>query len=223
MTDIPTLVSFDLCPYVQRAAITLLEKGVPFNRVTIDLANKPDWFKAISPLGKVPLLRVGDTVLFESSPIVEYLDEVHVPRLHPADPLVRARHRAMVEMASSMLADVWVIETTADTKAFDDRVAQLRQKAGRIEAMLSDGPYFAGAAFSIVDAVFAPLFRYFDTFDRFMDAPVFRDLPRLSAWRSALAKRPSVRDAVVADYGERLEAFVRRHNRVLAAAMTATA
>lgn len=223
MTDIPTLVSFDLCPYVQRAAITLLEKGVPFNRVTIDLANKPDWFKSISPLGKVPLLRVGDTVLFESSPIVEYLDEVHAPRLHPADPLVRARHRAMVEMASSMLADVWVIETTADTKAFDDRVAQLRQKAGRIEAMLSDGPYFAGAAFSIVDAVFAPLFRCFDTFDRFMDDPVFRDLPRLSAWRSALAKRPSVRDAVVADYGERLEAFVRRHNGVLAAAMTATA
>ncbi|MFN8993516.1 MAG: glutathione S-transferase family protein, partial [Pseudomonadota bacterium] len=183
MTDIPTLVSFDLCPYVQRAAITLLEKGVPFNRVTIDLANKPDWFKAISPLGKVPLLQVGDTVLFESSPIVEYLDEVHAPRLHPADPLVRARHRAMVEMASSMLADVWVIETTADTKAFDDRVAQLRQKAGRIEALLSDGPYFAGAAFSIVDAVFAPLFRYFDTFDRFMDDPVFPDLPRLSAWR----------------------------------------
>ena len=53
-----TLVSHLLCPYVQRAAIALAEKNVPFERVVIDLANKPDWFIAISPLGKVPLLRL---------------------------------------------------------------------------------------------------------------------------------------------------------------------
>jgi glutathione S-transferase len=50
------LVSHHLCPYVQRAAIVLTEKGVSFKRTLIDLDNKPDWFKAISPLGKVPLL-----------------------------------------------------------------------------------------------------------------------------------------------------------------------
>src|SRR5688500_11991503 len=70
-----TLVSFDLCPYVQRAAIALSEKGVPFARREVDLTNKPDWFKAISPLGKVPLLQVGDEVLFESAVIVEYLED----------------------------------------------------------------------------------------------------------------------------------------------------
>lgn len=91
------LVSFDLCPYVQRAAIVLAEKGVPFERITIDLADKPNWFIALSPLGKVPLLQVGDTVLFESAPIVEYLDEVYSPRLHPAAALDRARHRAWIE------------------------------------------------------------------------------------------------------------------------------
>lgn len=223
MSEPLTLVSFDLCPYVQRAAIALAEKGVPFRRVTVDLSNKPAWFTAISPLGKVPLLQVGETVLFESGPIVEYLDEVYGPRLHPTDPLTRARHRAMVEMASSMLGDVWVLETTADRQAFADRAAVLRQKAERIEAMLDAGPYFSGATFRVVDAVFAPLFRYFDTFDRFMDVPVFRNLPKLEAWRAALASRPSVRDAVVADYGERLEAFVRKYNGVMAAAMTATA
>ncbi|MGD9883263.1 MAG: glutathione S-transferase family protein, partial [Reyranella sp.] len=58
-----TLVSFDLCPYVQRAAIALAEKGVPFERRTVDLADKPDWFKAMSPLGKVPLLQVDGEVL----------------------------------------------------------------------------------------------------------------------------------------------------------------
>ena len=53
MADKLILVSHHLCPYVQRAAISLAEKGVPFERVDIDLANKPGWFKAISPLGKV--------------------------------------------------------------------------------------------------------------------------------------------------------------------------
>ena len=83
MTAPLTLVSFELCPYVQRAAIVLAEKDVPFERINVDLANKPDWFKAISPTGKVPLLKVGDEVLFESSAIVEYLEETHPKPLHP--------------------------------------------------------------------------------------------------------------------------------------------
>src|SRR6185295_20138660 len=85
MTDTTqlTLVSHRLCPYVQRAAIALAEKGVPFTRRDVDLANKPDWFKAISPLGKVPLLQVDNEVLFESAVIVEYLEETQAPALHP--------------------------------------------------------------------------------------------------------------------------------------------
>jgi glutathione S-transferase len=59
------LISHDLCPYVQRAVITLCEKGVSFERTYVDLANKPDWFLAISPLGKTPVLKIGDEVLFE--------------------------------------------------------------------------------------------------------------------------------------------------------------
>src|ERR1700687_19143 len=70
-----TLISHDLCPYVQRAVIALTEKAVPFDRVTIDLASRPDWFLAISPLGNVPLLKVDDAVIFESAVILEYLEE----------------------------------------------------------------------------------------------------------------------------------------------------
>ena len=93
-----TLISHHLCPYVQRAAIALGEKGVPFERVVIDLDNKPEWFLEISPLGKVPLLLIEDdgeqTALFESAAICEYLDETQPgPRLHPGDALLRARHR----------------------------------------------------------------------------------------------------------------------------------
>src|SRR5580693_9550560 len=78
-----TLVSHPLCPYVQRAAIALLEKQVGHERIAVDLAAKPDWFRRISPLGKVPLLMVGDRVLFESAAICDYLDETLPPRLHP--------------------------------------------------------------------------------------------------------------------------------------------
>ena len=100
MTEALTLVSHHLCPYVQRAAIALAEKNVPHTRVPVDLAHKPDWFKAISPLGKVPLLRVAtgheteEVILFESAPILEYLEETQPDPLHPGDPLDRARHRA---------------------------------------------------------------------------------------------------------------------------------
>ena len=65
------LISHDLCPYVQRAVITLAEKRVPFERTYVDLANKPEWFRQISPLGKTPVLKVDDQVLFESAVICD--------------------------------------------------------------------------------------------------------------------------------------------------------
>jgi glutathione S-transferase len=211
-----TLVSFDLCPYVQRAAIVLAEKNVPFERVDIDLENKPDWFLKISPRGKVPLLKVGEEVLFESAAIVEYLDETEEPRLHPGNPVAKARHRAWMEFGSAVLADIWTLETTADRVAFDNAVAGLKDKFARIEAELGDGRYFAGDVFSIVDAVFAPAFRYFDVFDEIADLGVFDGLPKVRTWRAELARRASVRNAVVADYNDRLRAFLRRKDGLLA-------
>jgi glutathione S-transferase len=218
MTAAPlTLVSFDLCPYVQRAAIVLAEKRVAFVRRDIDLADKPDWFMKLSPLGKVPLLLVGEDVLFESGPIVEYLDETRDPALHSPEPLTRARHRAWMEVGSAALSDLWAIETTPDQAAFDRAIAGLRVKLARVEAELADGPFFGGRDFAVVDAVWAPVFRYFDAFDTFVDLGVFEGLPKVMSWRRALAARPSVVNAVVPDHPARLIAFVTRQNGVLAA------
>src|SRR3569623_178071 len=102
-----TLVSHHLCPYVQRAAIALAEKGVAYERVYVDLADKPDWFKALSPLGKTPVLKVGATAIFESAVILEYLEETQPHPLHPKDALRRAEHRSMIEFGSAILNEIW--------------------------------------------------------------------------------------------------------------------
>ena len=207
------LISFALCPYVQRAAIVLAEKGVPFERVNIDLANKPDWFLKLSPLGKVPVLVVEqdgrEEVLFESAVIAEYLDETLAPQLHPADPLEKARHRAWIEFASATLADIYGYYTAADQRAFEEKRQAIAAKFDRLEQTLGEGPYFAGGRFGLVDAAFAPAFRYFDLFDRITGESPFDGRPKLKAWREALSERASVRGAVAPDYLEALQRFVR--------------
>jgi glutathione S-transferase len=202
-----TLISHRLCPYVQRAAIALAEKGVPFERIDVDLANKPAWFTAISPLGKTPVLKVGDTPIFESAVILEYLEETRAMPLHPADPLARAEHRAWIEFASATLNDIWSFYTAPDEASFAAKARALSGKFETLQRRLGGGPYFAGDKFSLVDAAFGPVFRYFDVFDRIGAFGILDGKPRIAAWRKALAARPSVRDAVAGDYDARLWAF----------------
>jgi glutathione S-transferase len=216
-----TLVSSPLSPDAQPIAIALYEKGVPFEQITIDLDNKPVWFDVISPLGKTPVLIIDDNVngrevVLESAVILDYLEETLPYRLHPTDPLQRARHRSWIEFGSSLLADIQAVETTSDLSVFDTRLKALRLKFERLENELDKPRYFAGASFSLVDAVFAPVFRYFDTFEKIADFHVFDGLVKVKAWRKALAERASVRNAVAPDYDDLLYALVQKKNGVLA-------
>jgi glutathione S-transferase len=203
-----TLISHKLCPYVQRAVIALNEKHVDFERVDIDLANKPEWFIALSPLGKTPLLRVDDQAIFESAVICEYLEDTVGPALHPADPLQRARHRAWIEFASATLNTVGSLYTAVDEASLQVSLNTLAERFAQLEKMLQEGPYFSGAQFSLVDTAFAPVFRYFDVFDEVAGLCPFDASPKVRQWRAALAQRPSVRTAVAADYAVMLRHFV---------------
>jgi glutathione S-transferase len=203
-----TLVSHALCPYVQRVAIVLQEKGIPHERRDIDLGNKPPWFLKLSPTGKTPLLLVDQTALFESSVICEYLEETHGPRLHPDDALDRARHRAWMEYASTVLAAIAAFYSAPDEQALISKAGLLRTLLERVDDALGAGPYFSGDAFSMVDAAFAPALRYFQVVDSDGRFGFFDGLPKLEAWRRRLAARPSVRRAVASDYAERLTGFV---------------
>lgn len=206
------LISHKLCPYVQRAVIALTEKGVPFERIDIDLANKPDWFLAISPLGKTPVLQVGDTAIFESAVILEYLEETQPKPLHPADPLTRAEHRAWIEFGSAVLSDIAGFYAAPDEATFKAKTSQLEQRFARLEARVAAAPWFDGENFSLVDAVFGPVFRYFDVFDEIAEFGILVGKPKLACWRKSLAARPSVRAAVSVDYPALLRDFLKRRN-----------
>jgi glutathione S-transferase len=129
-----TLISHPLCPFVQRAAIVLLEKDVSFDRIDVDLAAKPDWFLALSPTGKVPLLKISqedgsDAILFESMVICEYLEESQGGAgLYPVDALSRARQRGWIEFGTAALANAWQFLNATDRPT--------------AEAKLGEGPYF---------------------------------------------------------------------------------
>ena len=200
-----TLISFPTCPFVQRAVIALKEKQVPFEVVYIDLADKPDWFLAMSPLGKVPVLKVErdghePAIVFESAVILEYLEETASGApLHPQDPLERAQHRSWIEFGSQLLGDLWRLSSAKDDAELEAARQALLAKLERLEAVISS-PFFAGEQFSLVDAVYAPAFRQLDAIDSVAPTGLTAGLARISAWRLALASRPSVRAAAPADF-----------------------
>lgn len=198
------LISNVLCPYTQRAVIQLTEKGLDVRRTYVDLASKPDWFIQLSPLGKVPVLRVGDATVFETAVICDYIEETAVDRapMWPAAPLDRARHRAWAEFASAMIADVFGFYMAPDEPAFERKRSDLAARFARLERQLDGaGPYFGGERFGLVDAAFAPIFRLLDTFDQVADFGLLHGLSKTAAYRRSLAARQSVRTAVVPDYG----------------------
>lgn len=220
-----TLVSHHLCPYVQRAVIAAEKLSLSYCRITIDLAAKPDWFLALSPTGKVPMLQVmragGERVaLFESAAIAEFLNDVGGGGLLAADPVERARQRGWIEFASGTLAEIAGLYAAADAAAFAARAAAIAARLGQVEAVVK-GPWFSGDRFSLVDAAFGPLFRYCDLFERRIGLRLADGLERIGAWRTRLAADPIVAGAVAPDYPEQLEAFLRARgshlSRLLAA------
>ena len=209
------LISHKLCPYVQRAVIALTEKGVPFERIDIDLDNKPDWFLKISPLGKTPVLVVGDKAIFESAVILEYLEETQPHPLHPQDPLARAEHRAWIEFNSAVLGDIWGLEVATDEATFAAKAKQLEGRLALLEKRLVGTPWFDGEKFSAVDAVFGPAFRYFDIIDEIGNFGIFANTPKIVQWRKSLRQRPSIQTAVSADYPQALRDFLKKKGAYL--------
>ena len=160
-----------------------------------------------------------DAILFESIVICEYLDETQggAP-MYPVDALARARNRAWIEFASQTQAEAWQFLHARDSATADAKRTAFRERLGKLESEIGVGPFFNGSAFGMVDAVYAPLFRYFESIDATVAHQIFDGLPRISAWREALEARSSVREAVVEDYADRFQTHLLQQGTLIAAA-----
>jgi glutathione S-transferase len=214
------LVSFKTCPWVQRAAIVLREKKVDFEFRHIDPDNRPDWLLAISPHRKVPVLRIDDRVsLFESNAIAEYLDETIAPRLHPADPVARAINRAWTDYLPSFADAVTATAYADDAAAYDTAAAKIELPFERVEKALEKqgaGPFFNGAAYSLVDAAYAPFLQRYAFLDRVNPLGHIEKFPRLEAWSEALLARASTHSFPPDEFEAMYRANLKRRDKFLA-------
>lgn len=206
------LVSFKVCPFVQRSVIALNEKNIDFKLTHIMPGNEPDWFKAVSPLGKVPVLLVDGQPVFESAVISEYLDEVYEPKLHPSDPLVKARQRSWIEFCSDLLGTQYRMVTAQDQDGFESNLQQLKQSLQRVGNNLAEQtPFFAGEDLSLIDTTYAPLFMRMAIVERVFKVD-FEMSERLQAWSDALLARDSVKNSVVEDFEEVFMMFLKKQD-----------
>jgi len=211
------LTSFKLCPFVQRAAIILLWKDIPFRTRYVDLAEPPGWFRELSPFGRVPVLRIdGTTALFESAVINEYLDEVTPGRLLPEDPLARALARSWIEFTTACLWHCRDFSLAEDTGALAREVAKLEAKLERLEAVKAPGRFFLGETFSLVDGAAAPLFVRLAYFRKFFPVMAAADFPKLAAWGESLRALPAVERSLIAEFDQEIDALMRRRQGHLA-------
>ena len=206
------LISFKTCPFVQRAKITLNQKNVEHQITYIDLAEPPDWFLDLSPLGKVPVLKVDDEVLFESAVINEYLDEITGGELQPRDPLQRAKNRAWIEFASDMLGTSYMMKMAADKEAYEKYRDKLVSQLRRVEGRLGDGPWFNGEQFTLADTAFAPLFMHNAAANNRFSVIDENSMPKIAAWSNRLLALPAVQNSVVPEFEQLYLAAIQKGN-----------
>lgn len=199
------LISFSRCPYVQRAIIALREKHAEHETVFIDLANKPDWFLAISPRGKVPVLVVDDTPVFESQAICELLDEIGPPpRLMPVDPIERARDRGWFAFAEDILFALYRIQLSTEQAAYEKAGADLGAALRRLETELAGRTWLSGdgRSFGMADVALAPACARIGFLQRIGAYRLPDGLSAVQAWIARIEARESVRGSLPADFDE---------------------
>ena len=190
-------------------------KDVDFEVTYINLADKPDWFLKISPHGKVPVLVVDEQPLFESNAIAEYLDEMVMPRLHPEDPIKRARNRAWTDFVSDFagaLSGIYYTKTRADLEAALERaparVAKLEEAIAQERG--GDGPYFNDGTLCLVDAAYAPFLQRFAFVEEKLQTGLFDQFPLVQAWSDALLASETVTGSVVDHFEDEFVGSLKR-------------
>lgn len=200
----PRLISFKVCPFVQRSVILLKEKGVDYDIEYIDVYNPPEWFLELSPTGKVPVMQVEGTVLFESAVINEYIDEVYPPQIHPADPLKKAQNRAWMEYTSPLYMGTFNIIMAKKKEDMEKAIEEFSKNLAGLEKVKKNSPWFNGDAFSMMDISVAPIFTRTAFIKDHCNLDLLNDYPALQDWSNELLDRQTVKDSIVEGFDDLL-------------------
>ena len=202
------IVSFTICPFVQRVTALLEAKGLGYEIEYIDLSNKPSWFLDISPTGQVPVLITDDgEALFESDAIIEYIEEISAPLIQGVSPVQRARDRAWSYQASKHYLVQCSTMQSADKETLAQRAANLSKAFERAEAQLGEGPYFNGEALGNVDIAWLPLLHRAEIVEAHSGYDFLKAFPKVKASQTALAATGIAQKSVSEEFHERFAAF----------------
>jgi len=194
--------------------ILLRAKEIEFDVTYVNLLDKPEWFLEISPHGKVPILKIGEEILFESNAIAEYLDEVVPPRLHPEDPIARARNRAWTDFVPSFASAMSAIHYSKSKDEMEAALAEAPEYLAKVEGALAgrgnDGPYFNGPDIALVDAAYAPFLQRHLFVDRVLKNSIIDGYPLTKAWAKTLLADARVTGAVPDNFEDEFIASMKR-------------
>ena len=121
------LVTSKISPFGHRVEMCLIEKKISYEKVDVDLADKPDWFIQDSPLGKAPIIYGNGRPLFESIAICEYLEESFPDiSLHSKDAYTKAWHRGWMEFSNGLISSIFSIAFAQDQQSLDEKLEETR-------------------------------------------------------------------------------------------------
>jgi len=207
------LVTSKLSPFGHRVEMCLIEKKISYEKVDVDLANKPNWFIQDSPLGKAPIIYGNGRPLFESIAICEYLEEAFPDiQLHSKDVYTRAWHRGWMEFCNGLISSFFAIAFAQEQQALDEKLEEVRKKIKNLEKYLTAEPFFSGGHFSLIDICFATAFTPAMVMRANYGIETFEEGSRTDKYIQKLLERESFDKVIPEDYDNVLEDFLARKN-----------
>ncbi|VAW54071.1 hypothetical protein MNBD_GAMMA06-1017 [hydrothermal vent metagenome] len=207
------LISFVICPFVQRSIVVLNHKKQDYDIEYIDIENPPEWYLKKVPTGKVPALFIGDDVIFESAIINEFIDETCGTRLMPEEPLQRAKERSWIAYSEQLIFDQYGMMTADNAESFNEKKAYFFQQLLKLETEVGKN-YFNGENFSLIDASIAPIFTRLTMLPSLYDD--FKEKlnidSNLIGYIQSLSSSEDVSNSVTADFEEHFLSYFNNHN-----------
>ena len=202
------IVSFKICPFVQRVTALLEAKNLQYDVEYISLRDKPRWFLNISPNGQVPVLITDDGLaLFESHAIAEFLEEAYPPLQPGLSPEERAINRAWSYMASKHYLVQCGAQRSPDADTLAERRKVLDKAFDKIEGQLGASVFFGGDTIGMVDVAWLPLLHRAEIIEQKSGYDFIGNRPKLKAWQTHLMESGIAEKSVAPDFEDAFTDF----------------